>query len=141
MIIHTLHEGNDDDDDDDNNNNSVQFSGTDGHDESNSRFFAILRTRLKRKRCDQVLQEFPVIMYLVIGVVRRFSRFADPDIHFACLSVRRFDNRDVTFTLNCWRTVSEIFRNSHVVSHCPVTPQSPTLHVLTPAARQAMVAT
>ena len=52
-----------------------------------------------------MLQEFPVKMYPVIGVVRRFSRFADPDIHFACLSVRRSDNRDVTFTPNCWRTM------------------------------------
>jgi len=69
------------------------------------------------------------------------GRFADPYIHFACLSVRRSDNTDVTFTPDCWRTVSEIFRNSHVVSHCPVTPQSQTLHVLTPPASQAIVAT
>jgi hypothetical protein len=42
-----------------------------------------------------VLQEFPVKMYRVIGLARRFSRFADPDIHFACLS----DCRSVTETL------------------------------------------
>jgi hypothetical protein len=87
------------------------------------------------------MQEFPVKMYRVIGVARRFSHFADPDIHFACLSVRRSDNTDVTFTPNCWRTMSESFWNSHVFNHYPVTPQSPTFHVLTPPACQAMVAT
>jgi len=151
ISVDTLHKDDiedDDDDDDDNNNNnnnnnnnSVQLIGTDRHDESNSRFSQFCEHTKKRKCCDQVLQEFPAKMYRVIGVARRFSRFADLDTHFACLSVRRSDNRDVTFTPDCWRTVSERLRNSHVFSHCPVTSQSPTLHVLTPPACRAMVAT
>ena len=43
ICINTLHKGDNDDDDDDNddddnNNNTVQFSGTDRHDEFNSHF-------------------------------------------------------------------------------------------------------